>query len=121
MGVEKPYFTKRKELIEGTLVTSYREWVGALGSTLQKEFSNKYVEIGYMCMTYDTVSVFKEAIKYVLSIGEDIEYYSTLMKAIRINRFTGCLGNVFFSNDANSRSSAQLLFQQLYYNETMNI
>ena len=121
VGVENPYFNKRKELIEGSLLTSYREWVGTLGSTLQKELSMRYIEIGYMCMTYDTVSVFKEAIKYVLSIGEDIESYSTLMKAIRINRFTGCLGNVFFSNDANSRSSAQLLFQQLYYNETMNI
>ena len=120
-NLEEPYLTKRKELIQGTLVFSYREWVGPLGSALQKELSEKYSELTYMCMTYDTVSVFKEAIKYVLSIGEDIENYSILMKAIRFNRFIGCLGNVFFTSGGNSRSSAQLLIQQIYYNDSMNI
>ncbi|OMJ70463.1 hypothetical protein SteCoe_31559 [Stentor coeruleus] len=118
-GIEEPYASKRKEIVEGSLILSYREYVGDYGKEIQKELLEMYSEITYMCMTFDTVSVVKEAIIYLLSTGDDYEDYNKLMSAIRKNKFTGCLGNVYFSIDGNSRASSQFLIQQIYYNLTI--
>jgi hypothetical protein len=117
-GVQEPYLSKRIELTPGALIFSYREFVGTLGQIIKQELLEKYEELAYMCMTFDTVSVFKESINYLILIGEDFENYSKLMFSIRMNRFVGCLGKVFFDSGGNSRSSAQLLIQQIYYNST---
>ncbi|OMJ70464.1 hypothetical protein SteCoe_31560 [Stentor coeruleus] len=118
-GIEEPYATKRRELIQGALVLSYREYVGDYGETIKKELLQMYNEITYMCMTFDTVSVIKEAIIYLLSTGDDYEDYNKLMSAIRKNKIVGCLGNVYFDIDGNTRASSQFLIQQIYYNSTL--
>ncbi|OMJ81106.1 hypothetical protein SteCoe_18519 [Stentor coeruleus] len=120
-GIEEPYATKRRELIEGSLVMSYKEYVGDLGQEIQKELSEKYEDISFMCMTYDTVSVVKEAIKYLLSIGDDYENYNKLMNAIRKNKFVGCLGNVYFDKEENTRASSQFIIKQIIYNSTTKL
>ncbi|OMJ74699.1 hypothetical protein SteCoe_26308 [Stentor coeruleus] len=120
-GVEETYAIKRKELAEGCLILSYKEYVGDLGQKIQNELSQRFGDINYMCMTYDTVSVVKEAVKYLLSIGEDYENYDKLMNAIRKNKFEGCLGNVYFDKEENTRASSQFLVQQIVYNTTTKI
>ena len=120
-GIEEPYYTKRKELIQGGLAVTYREWVGKFGESVKAELKSMFPDVNLMCLTYDTVVVLKEAINYVISIGEDYDEYEKLMKAMRINRIVGCLGNIQFERDGNSRYSAQLVLKQLYFNETLNI
>ena len=65
-NVEEPYLSKRKEFIEGVFVQVYREWYGDLGEQLKIELSELYPDITYMCMAYDTVSTFKNAIIYLI-------------------------------------------------------
>lgn len=119
-GIEEPYYTKRKELIQGGLIVTYREWVGEFGQSLKAELKSMFNEVTLMCMTYDTVFVLKEAINYVISIGEDYDEYEKLMGAIRNNKVVGCLGNIQFERDGNSRYSAQLILKQIFFNESLN-
>ena len=120
LGIPEPYATKRLELIKGSLVFSYREYVGDFGEIIKNEIQQLYKEITYMCLTFDTVSVFKNSINYLIGKGGDFEDYGQMMRTIRMNRFIGCLGNVFFDTNGNTRSSAQILIQQIYYNKTEN-
>jgi sulfur transfer protein SufE len=97
---------------------SYREYIGDYGNEIKNELLQMFPDVTYMCMTFDTVSVIKEAIIYLLSTGDDYEDYNKLMNAIRKNKIVGCLGNVYFDVDGNTRASSQYLIQQIYYNST---
>lgn len=117
-GVEEKYLKKREELMSGSLVVSYKEWNGDLGKQLYSELSQIYPSVPLMCLTYDTVSVVKEAIIYMLAKGDDYEDTSRLEYTMRTNKLTGCLGTIYFNTDDNSRASAQFSFQQLRKNLT---
>ena len=119
-GVEEPYYSKRKELLDGLLISVFKEYVGELGQEINAHLSTIFPDTTYMCLTYDSFSVVKEAIIYLLSIGEDYENPSVLSSAIRNNKIVGCLGNVGFGSKTNSRSLVQYTIQQLNFNTTLN-
>ena len=67
--VESRYREKRLEFISGILVFTYKEWVGELGKQLFDEISMKVTsETTYLCMTYDSISVFKHSINHLLML-----------------------------------------------------
>ena len=74
--------------------------------------------VSFMCMAYDTVSVLKEAIKYLITKGDDFEDSKLLKYTMRTNKLTGCLGTVFFDKDDNSRAYSAFLVQQIKQNLT---
>ena len=113
-SVEGEYLMKRAELALYSFILTYNQFIGDLGIQLQTEMSAILPDLSYMCMTYDTVSVVKEAIIYALSRGEDYEDPNIIQKAMRTNRLTGCLGSVYFGSESNSRISGQFLIQQLF-------
>ena len=112
-AVAPQYMAKREELMLDTFVLAYKEFVGDLGESLQAELSQIFPDLSYMCMTYDTVSVVKEAIIYILSKGDDYEDPEVLKTVMRNNRLVGCLGNIFFQTGANSRSTSKFSIQQV--------
>ena len=118
IGVPEIYANKRRELVTGSLIFSYREFIGDYGSQIKNELEKFSQQTNFMCLTYDSVLVFKEAINYLITRGGDFEEYEEMMNVVRMNRFVGCLGNVFFDSAGNTRSSAQILVQQTYYNQT---
>jgi hypothetical protein len=109
---------KVAEFMPGSLIYSFREWVGALGQEIGTELSKMYSSILYMCLTYDQVSVVKEAIIYMLARGQDYEDSKLLSTTIRNNKITSCLGNVYFDPESNSRSSVQFSYHQFNQNST---
>ncbi|OMJ65933.1 hypothetical protein SteCoe_37407 [Stentor coeruleus] len=118
--IEEQYMNKRAELIEGTFVISYKEWNGELGKQLYKEMSAKFQSVSRMCMTYDAVTVAKETIKYLIQTGNDYEDLELIAKTMRNSKVLGCLGNIYFAKDSNSRESALFIFQQILKNKTSN-
>jgi hypothetical protein len=117
-GVPEEYLHKREELLYGSFVIAYREWIGTLGTELKEYFSKIYYDTSYQCMTYDTVSVIKEALIYVIDKGDDYEDGVLLSKVMRNNIITGCVGPIYFDTDGNSRAYARFIMQQLLKNET---
>ena len=117
-GVPPQYLMKREELILDSFAMSYREFLGELGTTLRTEMSKIFPALTFLCMCYDTVSVVKEAVNYILAKGDDYEDPETLQTAMRNNKITGCLGSLFFGTESNSRGSAQFLLQQFRQNAT---
>lgn len=81
--IEEPYYSKKKEIVRGMLLLSYKEYSGDFGMQVEEELKAIYQEVSYMCMTFDTVSTIKEAILYLLAMGEDFEDPDILMKAMR--------------------------------------
>lgn len=119
-GIEQQYLIKREELFYGTLVLSYREWIGTFGTSLQQEFMKTYSDVSYMCMAYDSVSVIKDSLTYMILKGDDYEDSKLLSKTMRNNIITGCLGTIYFSENSNSRGSSKFIFQQLLLNTNNN-
>ena len=119
-GIEEPYYSKRKELINGQLILDFREYVGELGQEINAYLSAIFPQTTFMCLTYDSVSIVKEAIIYLLSIGEDYENPKFLNSAMRNNKIVGCLGNIVFENGQNSRTQVQYTIQQVNFNTTLN-
>jgi hypothetical protein len=114
------------EFMPGSLVSSFREWVGDLGQELETELSKMYQSLLYMCLAYDEVSIVKEAIIYMLARGQDYEDLELLSSTMRNNKIISCLGNVYFDPESNSRGSVQFSYHQfnqnsstgdLYFNE----
>lgn len=87
-----------------------------LGEQLYIEMSALFPDVTNMCLTYDTVSVVKEAINYLIAIGDNYDDNEALGRAMRLNRITGCLGTIVFSSDITSRSSGKMLMQQYVEN-----
>ena len=116
--VEDKFMKKRSELLAGSLIAAYKEWEGELGKQLKNEISGFFNDISYMCLTYDTVSVVKNAIMHLISIGEDFEDPSLLIETMRTQKFVGCMGNVYFKNNANNRMSYLISYKQIAYNQT---
>jgi hypothetical protein len=107
---------KVKEFMFGSFVFSFREWIGPLGQQLEAEMSQIFPSLLYFCMTYDEVSVVKEAIIYMLERGQDYEDLKLLAFTMRNNKITSCLGNVYFDHDGNSRGSVQFSYHQFIQN-----
>ena len=112
-GVEEKYLIKRQELLLDCFAVTYMEFVGDLGATLKAELSAIFPSTTYMCLSYDTISVIKEAIIFTIAKGEDFEDPDTMKRAMRNNKLIGCLGTVFFGQGVNYRSSAPFLMMQI--------
>lgn len=112
VGVADEYLVKRIEIMVGALAITYKEWNGELGEKLKDELS-ALPSLSYLCMTYDTVSVVKEAINYMLLKGNDYEDPTSLGNTMRSSKITGCLGSVFFGTNDNSRSYSKFSIQQI--------
>ena len=80
--------------------------------------SQIFPSLPYLCINYDTVSVVKEAIKLILSRGDDYEDPEVLESVMRTNKITGCLGTIYFEGTSNSRGSSVFEMQQLLLNKT---
>ena len=111
--LEEKFLRKRKEIIEFSFVIAYREWIGDIGEMVYFNLSKLYSDTSYMCFSYDTFQVVKEAIKFIMTKGENYENQTELAKVMRNNRITGCLGNVFFDKDSNSRAQAEFSIYQV--------
>ena len=83
--------------------------------------SQIFPSLPYLCLNYDTVSVVKEAIKLILSRGDDYEDPKVLESVMRTNKITGCLGTIYFDATSNSRASSVFEMQQLLLNETTGL
>jgi Receptor family ligand binding region len=118
IGEEYQYLLKRKELLLGALIVSYKEYNGNLGLKIKKELSAIYNDTSNMCYFYDTFSTIKEAINYMLSRGTDYENPVLLSNAMRTNKFVGCLGTVYFDSASNSRCNSIFGIQQVINNQT---
>ena len=120
---EEKYLVKSREIIEGMFVFAYKEWNGELGESLKKVFSEMYSNINYLCLCYDSFLVVKQAIKYMLSIGEDYENPERLLYFMRENKITGCMGTIYFSKDSTSLSNGKFLMMQVSFssNGMMNM
>ena len=119
--VEDKYKIKRHEFLPGMNIFTYKEWVGELGEQLYSEIStNTNSETNYLCITYDSISVFKYSINHLLLLGEDYESPDILIKSMRLQRLTGCMGTIFFLRDSNSLANFQVGLGQTQYNETTN-
>ena len=70
----------------------------------------------YLCMTYDSISIFKHSINHLLMLGEDYDDPEILIKSMRLQRLTGCMGDIFFLTDSNSVATFKLGLGQLKYN-----
>ena len=112
------FYYKRKELIEGTLLTATNEWNGEFGKKLEKELTNLYGNPTFMCSTYDSFTVFHNSFKHLLRIGEDYEDPELMIKSIRSQRFNGCLGSIYFNPFNNHWRPMKLLLQQFVFNDT---
>ena len=111
------YLKKRLELIQGGLIMGYKEWEGGLGIMLKEELSRLYSNVNFMCLTYDAFLLIKNSIEDLVSIGEDFEDPYILMTAMRKQRMIGCVGNIYFNNDYNTRVSAKILLRQIVLND----
>ena len=119
--VEAKYTKKRHEFLPGMNIFTYKEWIGELGELLYYEISSKITsDTTYLCMTYDAISVFKYSINHLLLLGEDYDSYDILIKSMRLQRLTGCMGTIFFLPDSNAVATFQVGLGNLYYNETSN-
>ena len=116
--IDIKYIRKRSELIVGSLIVGYKEWEGKLGEQLKNELLKFFNDVSYMCLTYDTVSVVKNAIMHLINYGEDFEDPSTLIETMRIQKFVGCMGNIYFKSDKNYRVSYLISYKQIVYNQT---
>lgn len=118
---EEKYLVKRREIAHGIFSLLYKEWNGPLGESLKSEFVKIFPSLDYLCLCYDTVVVVKEAIKYMLNYGEDIENAEKLLYYMRSNKVTGCMGNVYFSKDTTSVSNGKFAINQIlsYSNQTL--
>ena len=110
---------KRKELMEGALMTSLYEFQGDIGKTVESEVSELHSDVKSMCVSYDSFSLVKNAIQHLMLIGEDFEDTAMLSKAIRTQKFVGCSGDVYFSDGSNSRASSITAIDQIVYNTTL--
>lgn len=117
-GEEEQYLKKRIELVYGSFSVIYKEWNGDLGQQLKAEMTQIFPILNYMCMTYDTISVLKNSIQYMLSRGEDYEDPVTLAKTMRNGKLTGCLGSIYFDREGNSRGVAEFTIQQVLTKES---
>ena len=111
--VEEKYLKKRREIIEFSFVIAYREWIGDIGEKVYFDLSKLHPDTSYMCFAYDTFEVVKEAIRFIMTKGENYENRTELAKVMRNNRIKGCLGNVFFDRDSNSRAQAEFSVYQV--------
>ena len=111
------YLRKRLELIQGGLIMGYKEWEGSFGVMLKQELNQLYSNVNFMCLTYDAFLLIKNSIQDLVSIGEDFEDPTILMAAMRRQRMTGCVGNIYFSKDFNTRVSAKILLRQIVLND----
>ena len=116
--IEEKYMKKRTELLVGSLLYAFVEWEGELGKILKNEMSGMFDDISFMCLTYDTVSVVKNSIEHLIAIGEDFEDPIKLSESMRVQKFKGCLGDVYFNPETNFRASWLLSFKQFKYNKT---
>lgn len=80
----------------------------------------KYLYINNMCLTYDTVSVIKEAILYLIAKGEDFDDPNKLMQAMRNNKIVGCIGPIVFSKETTGRTSTHYALSQVFYDEKIH-
>ena len=110
--------TKRQEIISYGFIHNYKEFNGVLGKALEEQMSKIFPSLPYLCITYDTVTVVKEAIILILSRGENYEDPKVLESVMRTNKITGCLGNIYFDSTSNSRGSTMFEMQQILQNET---
>ncbi|OMJ84245.1 hypothetical protein SteCoe_14666 [Stentor coeruleus] len=117
--VSEPYLSKRKELLVGSFAFTLLEWIGEKGQQTREELMGKYPYINNMCLNYDTVSVIKEAILYLITKGEDFEDPYKLIKAMRNNKVIGCIGSIVFSKETTGRASAQYALSQVFYDENI--
>ena len=117
-NIENKFMKKRTELLEGSLVIGYKEWEGKLGEILQKEMSELFSEISNMCVTYDSLVVVKNALMHLLAFGYDFEDPTILGRVMREQKFVGCLGDVYFNSDSNSRASYLISYKQILFNQT---
>ena len=120
-GVTGANLTKREEIASNAFILNYKEFIGDLGNTLEQEMSQIFPSLPYLCLNYDTVSVVKEAIKLILSRGDDYEDPKVLESVMRTNKITGCLGTIYFDATSNSRASSVFEMQQLLLNETTGL
>lgn len=118
-NIPESRLNKRKELLEGALLTSFYEYQTELGKQVQTELSELYSDIKFLCITYDTFLVVKNAIQHLINAGEDFDDHSLLIRAMRTQKFTGCSGDVFFSEESNSRATSISAVDQVVYNKTL--
>ena len=114
------FLDKRREILDGAIVSSLYEYVGDIGEKLEVELKKKYDNTINMCLTYDSFLTISNSIDYLINKGEDYEDPKILIKAMRMQNFIGCSGYLYFSPFQNSRSINSNVFSQLRLNSSTN-
>ena len=63
LNSSEPHFYKIKELIQGTILFTVKEWEGNLGKKLKRDLTSLHIYPNNMCSTYDSFSVIHNSIK----------------------------------------------------------
>lgn len=112
------YLKKLRELLPGSFVSAYLEWSGSLGQNLKSEMKKIFPDVSFMCMVYDSFSLIKNTLAFMLEKGLDYEDPDKFTSALRNTNGLGCLGTLSFNRQTNSKASAKFLYQQILFNET---
>ena len=119
--LEEKLLIKRQEFIDGINIFNYKEWIGDLGKQLYNEISSIVdYQPTYLCITYDSISVLKYSINHLLLLGEDYDSAQVLLKSMRLQKLTGCMGTIFFLSDSNAVATFQVGVGKLQFNQTSN-
>ena len=71
-----------------------------------------------MGLTFDTFVIFKEALKLLITKGDDYDDYDKLIEAIRNIKTTGCTGSLSFSPGTNNRVNMKYSWVQVVKNDS---
>lgn len=108
------------EIFEYSTIASGLEWVGSFGQMVKGVVQSAIGNItDYTCYSYDAMMLGLNAVDYLLKSGQAYEDPDTLLKSIRMQRFTGCSGIISIEESSNDRKNYNYaLFQFLFDNRT---
>ncbi|CAG9328019.1 unnamed protein product [Blepharisma stoltei] len=98
-------YKKRKELMDGLLYFGVLTYYGSIGEKLKKDFMSTYgLAPDIMCLYYDATYLGARALGSLISQGINLNS-TTIAKAIRWIKFTGCTGKIQINKYGNDRST----------------
>ncbi|OMJ93642.1 hypothetical protein SteCoe_3338 [Stentor coeruleus] len=97
-------YTKRAELMHGSLFIYNAAWVGEFGEKVKKDYLNKSNDIWARSFFIDAVLSASNTIDFLLIQGKFFENSTEFMNAQRNTRMEGCTGTISFDHYSNDRN-----------------
>ncbi|OMJ93640.1 hypothetical protein SteCoe_3336 [Stentor coeruleus] len=97
-------YTKRAELMHGSLFIYNAAWVGEFGEKVKKDYLNKSNDIWARSFFIDAVLSASNTIDFLLNQGKFFENSTEFMNAQRNTRMEGCTGTISFDHYSNDRN-----------------